>query len=285
MLRLQMALGDTAAADAMFERLAEIAEALPVPCLDPLLALLRVRKSDTPPELTAAWLGAFEARTAGATLPSAPIPEVRVPDIQGLEIATWAQLRLAERPGAQGVPGGQEITAVETRLESFLEAMAEQGRHGSALEVSVLLTRLLWQSGRRDRAVAVLKPALTRAEREGHVRVFVEAGPALAPALCQAAAQGIAPLTVRKLLAALGEEAQIADIPTASGSPALIEPLSDREVEVLRLLAAGLPNKEIAAQLYLAVGTVKRHVFNLYGKLGANSRLSAVARARELSLL
>jgi ATP/maltotriose-dependent transcriptional regulator MalT len=65
----------------------------------------------------------------------------------------------------------------------------------------------------------------------------------------------------------------------------LIEPLSDRELEVLRLLAAGLPNKEIAAQLYLAVGTVKRHVFNLNGKLDATSRMSAVVRARELGLL
>ena len=54
---------------------------------------------------------------------------------------------------------------------------------------------------------------------------------------------------------------------------------------MLRLLAAGLHNKEIAAQLYVAVGTVKRHVFNLYGKLGATSRISAVARARELCLL
>jgi LuxR family maltose regulon positive regulatory protein len=65
----------------------------------------------------------------------------------------------------------------------------------------------------------------------------------------------------------------------------LIEPLSDRELEVLRLVAAGLPNKAIAAQLYLAVGTVKRHVFNVYGKLGVSNRTSAVARARELGLL
>ena len=69
------------------------------------------------------------------------------------------------------------------------------------------------------------------------------------------------------------------------GSGPGIESLSDRELEVLRLVAAGLANAEIAEQLFLAVGTVKRHVFNLYGKLGANSRTSAVARARELGLL
>jgi LuxR family maltose regulon positive regulatory protein len=61
--------------------------------------------------------------------------------------------------------------------------------------------------------------------------------------------------------------------------------LTPKELEVLRLVAAGLANAEIAEQLFLAVGTVKRHVFNLYGKLGATSRTSAVARARELGLL
>jgi LuxR family maltose regulon positive regulatory protein len=116
------------------------------------------------------------------------------------------------------------------------------------------------------------------------------AGPALIPVLRQAATQGIAPETVGKLLAAL-EEAGGSPARARPGAPsgtissALIEPLSDRELEVLRLVAAGLANAEIAEQLFLAVGTVKRHVFNLYGKLGANSRTSAVARARELGLL
>lgn len=141
------------------------------------------------------------------------------------------------------------------------------------------------EGGQREPAVAVLEPALALAEREGYVRVFLEAGPTLIPALRRAAAQGIAPEYVGKLLAALGEEGHSAVVPRGNGFPALIEPLSDREVEVLRLVAAGLPNKEIAAQLYLAVGTVKRHVVTLYGKLGANSRMSAVARGRELGLL
>src|SRR5437667_433511 len=80
-----------------------------------------------------------------------PIPDYRLPDIRGLEISTWAQLRLA-----QGEPD-----RVVARLDGFLQAMEEQGRHGSALEVRVLLAPLHWQAGRREQAVAVLEPALT----------------------------------------------------------------------------------------------------------------------------
>jgi LuxR family transcriptional regulator, maltose regulon positive regulatory protein len=120
---------------------------------------------------------------------------------------------------------------------------------------------------------------------EGYVRVFVEAGLALIPALRQAAAQGIALETVGKLLAALGEADRTAGAPPGSGSADLIERLSDRELEVLRLVAAGLPNKEIAAQLFLSEGTVHRHIHNLCGKLGATSRTSALARARALGMV
>jgi len=275
LLRVGCALGDTTAADALVERLAGTARTMNVACLEPLLAVREVRRKQAPAVVTAAWLAAFEARTEGSALPPVPIPDLCLPDIRGLEIVTWAQLRLAQ---------GQ-TTVVETRLEGFLSELVRQGRHGTALEVRALLATLHWQGGRREQAVAVLEPALTLAEREGYVRVFVEAGPALAPVLRQAAAQGIAPEFVGKLLTALGEEPLPSGMPSASASLALAEPLSDRELEVLRLVAAGLANAEIAEQLFLAVGTVKRHVFNLYGKLGATSRTRAVARARELGLL
>jgi LuxR family maltose regulon positive regulatory protein len=65
----------------------------------------------------------------------------------------------------------------------------------------------------------------------------------------------------------------------------LLEPLSDRELEVLALIAAGLSNREISQELYIAVGTVKRHTNHIYGKLGVHSRTQAVARSRELGLL
>jgi ATP/maltotriose-dependent transcriptional regulator MalT len=179
--------------------------------------------------------------------------------------------RLIERHGAS--------EPVIARLEELLETWVEQGSEARALDARLLLAKLHWQAGRREQAISVLQPALALAEREEHppaARVpasFVAAGPALIPVLRQAAAQGVAPETVGQLLAALG------------GTPTLIEPLSDRELEVLRLLAAGLANAEIAERLFLAVGTVKRHIFNICGKLGANSRTSAVARAHELGML
>ena len=75
------------------------------------------------------------------------------------------------------------------------------------------------------------------------------------------------------------------DVVAPPGTDALAEPLSDREVEVLRLIAAGLPNREIAHELVIAISTVKSHINNIYGKLGVERRTQAVARSRELGLL
>jgi LuxR family maltose regulon positive regulatory protein len=105
--------------------------------------------------------------------------------------------------------------------------------------------------------------------------------------LQQAAARGIAIGYARKLLAAL--ELQTRDEgtehPAASSTPPLIESLSARELEVLRLLAAGRSNQEIADALVLALGTVKKHLNNIFGKLGVSSRTQAVARGCELHLV
>lgn len=129
--------------------------------------------------------------------------------------------------------------------------------------------------------MAALERALSLAEPGGYVRVFADEGAPLAGLLRQAAVRGIAPEYVGRLLAAVRDtESQ-----PAAGSPGLIEPLSDRETEVLRLVAAGLSNQEIAGELVLAVSTVKWHINNLYGKLGVNSRTQALARARDLRLL
>ena len=83
-----------------------------------------------------------------------------------------------------------------------------------------------------------------------------------------------------------GSSAQSLDLkPLRPKSEALVEPLSDRELEVMRLIAAGLANREIAGELYIAIGTVKRHINNIYGKLSVGSRTQAIAKARELRLL
>jgi LuxR family maltose regulon positive regulatory protein len=131
----------------------------------------------------------------------------------------------------------------------------------------------------------VLEPALTLAAREGYARVFLDAGGALTPVLRACAARGFAPETVAKLLAAPGERSPRVVEASHGAASALVEPLSERELEVLRLAAAGLSNETIAAQLFLSTGTVKRHLHNTYGKLGVSGRFNAIERARSLRLL
>ncbi len=87
---------------------------------------------------------------------------------------------------------------------------------------------------------------------------------------------------VQKLLGSFGMRV---GVQVTSPTPLLAEPLSDRELEVLGLLAAGLTNQEIADQLLIALGTAKRHTINIYGKLGVSNRTQAVAKARALNLL
>jgi LuxR family maltose regulon positive regulatory protein len=99
--------------------------------------------------------------------------------------------------------------------------------------------------------------------------------------------RGIMPNYVSKLLTVLGEEQKHAPSPPIplSLAPQLIEPLSERELEVLRLMAAGMTNQEIAETLVVALGTAKAHTASIYAKLEVHNRTQAVARARELNLL
>jgi LuxR family maltose regulon positive regulatory protein len=134
--------------------------------------------------------------------------------------------------------------------------------------------------GAVDQALVALERALMLAEPSGYVRTFVDEGEPMARLLRQALAQGIAPEYVARLLAAFGDSVP-QKLPAAQ---ALVEPLTGRELEVLRLIAAGLSNREIADELYIAVSTVKTHVNRIYGKLGAKSRTQAVVKAQALDL-
>ena len=132
-----------------------------------------------------------------------------------------------------------------------------------------------------------LEKAITLAEPGCFMRVFVDEGQPMAHLLYEALSRGIAPDYVRRLLAAFPEaEPKKVD---SSQMPApeseLFEPLSEREIEVLQLIAEGLTNPEIAARLYLSLNTVKVHTRNIYGKLDAHNRTQAVARARALGIL
>ena len=123
------------------------------------------------------------------------------------------------------------------------------------------------------------------AEPEGYIRLFVDEGAPMLALLRHARTRGIVPGYVATLLAAFGEQ-HVSDLPLHSARPSpLVEPLTEREREVLRLLLEGASNREIAHRLVLSVNTVKRHVYNLCGKLGVQSRTQAIIRARDLDLL
>ncbi len=143
--------------------------------------------------------------------------------------------------------------------------------------------------GERDKAVDLLAEALALAQPGGFVRAFVDEGPAMAQLLGRAAARGVLPEYTARLLAAMAvEEAQPgADAvrPTSLAAQPLIEPLSEREIDVLRLIAQGLPNQAIGERLFLALDTVKGHNRRIFDKLQVQRRTEAVARARELGLL
>jgi LuxR family transcriptional regulator, maltose regulon positive regulatory protein len=130
------------------------------------------------------------------------------------------------------------------------------------------------------------------AEPEGWVRIFVDEGRPMLKLVREAVARRIRPDYGPKLLAAWGHGVEAGgstteDPGTSSMAPpaALVEPLSERELEVLRLLAAGMSNPEIAEHLYIAVSTVRSHCKNIYGKLGVGRRWDAVQRGNELGLI
>jgi LuxR family maltose regulon positive regulatory protein len=132
-----------------------------------------------------------------------------------------------------------------------------------------------------------LERALTLAKPGGFLQIFVDEGPPMARLLYGALAHGIAPDYVRRLLAAfpVAEPEQSGPAGNISLESSMIEPLSERELEVLALLAQGLTNRQVASRLYLALNTVKAHARNIYGKLDVHNRTQAVARARALGIL
>jgi LuxR family maltose regulon positive regulatory protein len=177
----------------------------------------------------------------------------------------------------------------ETRrlLQRLLET-AETGGHTSrAIEILMLQALTFQAGGDTTRAIAALKRALTLAEPGGFIRIFVDEGPPMARLLYEAVTREIAPSYARRLLATfpVAEPEQTGPSKTQAPKPEVVEPLSERELVVLQLIAEGLTNPEIASRLFLSLNTVKVHTRNIYGKLGVHSRMQAVARARALGIL
>ncbi len=197
--------------------------------------------------------------------------------LREFEHITLARLLLARHEHECSQRRAREAAGLLRRLLLAAEA---GGRTGRVIEIVMLQALAHHAQGEMPVALACLGRAVTLAEPEGHVRIFADEGPAIVPLLRAVAKQATRPNYARRLLAAAGT--------TGPGSPMalpLIDPLSERELDVLRLLGTDLDGPAIARELMVSVNTMRTHTKNIYAKLAVTSRRAAVRRAAELSLL
>jgi LuxR family maltose regulon positive regulatory protein len=189
---------------------------------------------------------------------------------------TLARALLGEYSAERSEPS---LSQARKLLERLLRAAEDGGRTGTVIEVLALQALAHQAGGDLGAALASLRRALALAEPEGYVRIFVDEGPPMASLLCAMGKQGSAP-ALRRLLDAFGLPED-----TARVHQGLIDPLSPRELDVLRLLGTHLGGPDIARQLFVSLNTVRTHTKNIYAKLGVNNRRAAVHRGEELDLL
>jgi LuxR family maltose regulon positive regulatory protein len=222
--------------------------------------------------------GKLSAAVSWADASGLSCDDTELPYPREREYLTLARVCIAQ---GREDPAGPHLSNALRLLEHLLSDAEANARMGSALEILVLQSLALHALGDRARALSTLERALKQASPEGYVRLFVDGGTPMVALLRQAYARGSVPDYVTTLLSAAGAPALTPPAPAGS----LLEPLTERELEVLRLLVAGLSNSAMAQELVITVGTVKRHVNSIYSKLGVNSRTQAVARAHALHLL
>ena len=207
------------------------------------------------------------------------------------EHITLARVLLAR---AQRERAGHALGEGTQLLARLLEAAQAGERTGRVIEILILHALAHWVQGDIPAALAPLDRALRLAEREGYVRLFVDEGPPMAALLQEALARRILPGYAEKLLAAFpttegrGLRAEAPKFtPSALGpqSSPLVEPLSQRELEVLRLFNTELSGPEIARELVIGLSTVRTYTKSIYTKLNVNSRRAAIKRAAELGLI
>jgi LuxR family maltose regulon positive regulatory protein len=188
------------------------------------------------------------------------------------------------------IAAGDEPSLTEAaRLLDRLRREAETGgRAGSVIEMLVLESLAQHARANLRAALDLLGEALSRAEPEGYLRIFLDEGPRMRELLRHATTRGLAGEYTRHVLASFDETRRPAR-PAAALAPAVpgpsLQALTTRELEILRLIAAGMRNQEIADHLAISAATVKRHIANAYAKLGAGHRTEALIRANELKLL
>lgn len=178
-------------------------------------------------------------------------------------------------------------------LDRLVICAEEAGTVILLLNYITLQAVIILDLGDKEKALSLIRRALGLAEAEGFVRVFINKGPGMEKLLHEAVAAGIHPDYARELLGKFGDAIGIASKekprPGATTEDkmrqVMVEPLSERELEILRLLEGSLNTPEIARELYISVGTVRTHIKNIYRKLDASRRTEAVQHAREMGLI
>ena len=256
--RIRRAQGDMDSALAALDNADGVAEKMGLALVKDWISAQRVQiwlaRGDTEAALN--WAGHFVGQMQEDIFPSVPI--------------ALAKVRLSQREPDKALP----------LLDSALQAAQAVRRLGNAIQILAVQAIVYHAQAESEQAFATLEHALELAEPEGYVRVFADEGAPMARLLRRMLTRSPASEYVGRLLEALGESVKI----TPPIANKLIDPLSPRELEVLRLIVEGATNKEIADELVLTVNTVKRHISNIFGKLHVSNRVQAVAQARELNL-
>lgn len=197
--------------------------------------------------------------------------------VREFEHVTLARVFLAE---AQIGRGDAPVNTIVEFLERLQRAAEDGGRIGSSIEILVVAARAHLAADDTDTAVGFLNRAIALGEPEGFTRVFLDEGAGIVPLLKLATADKTASEHARLLLAEMGAPARTTPAPQN-----LVDPLTERELEVLRLLSTDLSGPDIARELYVSLNTMRTHTKSIYTKLGVSSRRAAVRRAAELEIL
>jgi LuxR family maltose regulon positive regulatory protein len=186
------------------------------------------------------------------------------------ELIVFARVLIAEKQWGEAL----------SVLNLLLPSLEELGYLSKIIETHILITIGMYGQGDIDRTISSFKTAINLAEPEGFTRLFLDEGQVMVGLLQEFRARGDKSEFVNVLLNATAQIAEKSEIPTE-----LVEPLSDREIEILKLLTTDLSAPEIAEYLHIAVSTMRTHTKNIYGKLGVHSRFEAISKAKDINLL
>lgn len=262
-IRLHLARGEVTEADALNEQIQPIVAEVQFPEWSSEFERCRV-------EL---WLAQGKLRSAVAWSDEALARDLA--ELPDQEPALLAAARVLVVKG-----DASSIEHALTVLQPIADMANASGRIGLQIAALAPLAMGLWARGDRAGALSTFEQALRLAEPEGYARTFIDLGLPMARILQETRARNVMPDYVDALLSGFGQVSVHGHM-----TERLPEPLSEREIEVLRNIAAGLTNREIAEALFISPETVKKHTGSIYGKLGVRSRMEAVALSRKLGLL